>query len=201
MPRPKWYCQMRLTITRAVSGLSGEAIQSASTRRRPGTCAPGVGVGITGLRRCRAPTGSAGSTLSPLIVRVAAEQHERLGAPRARLGHAQRRRRRSAAGFAARRSCLRQRRGSGRPVWRPRQLSSPCSRIARRVLVSCLTVDRSPPWSRCGGSRSRSRRSGARTCVRAGVALARAWPRWRPRRSVRRRTAALRRSGRRCGSG
>ena len=31
MPWPKWYCQMRLTITRAVSGFSGSAIQPASS--------------------------------------------------------------------------------------------------------------------------------------------------------------------------
>ena len=33
-PLPKWPCQMRFTMTRAVSGFSGLAIQSASVRRR-----------------------------------------------------------------------------------------------------------------------------------------------------------------------
>ena len=32
MPRPKWYCQTRLTITRAVSGLSFDAIQLGQHR-------------------------------------------------------------------------------------------------------------------------------------------------------------------------
>ena len=34
-PRPKWYCQTRLTITRVVSGLSGWVSQLASAVRRP----------------------------------------------------------------------------------------------------------------------------------------------------------------------
>ncbi len=38
---PKCHCQMRLTITRAVSGFSGEAIQSASASRRPETVGSG----------------------------------------------------------------------------------------------------------------------------------------------------------------
>ena len=33
MPSPKCFCQMRLTITRAVRGFCGEAIQSASSKR------------------------------------------------------------------------------------------------------------------------------------------------------------------------
>ena len=48
MPRPKWCCQTRLAITRAVSGLSGEAIQLASTVRRPVVFAPAAGAGIAG---------------------------------------------------------------------------------------------------------------------------------------------------------
>ncbi len=35
MPWPKWWLQMRLTITRAVSGFSGEPSHSASARLRP----------------------------------------------------------------------------------------------------------------------------------------------------------------------
>src|SRR5262245_10680775 len=35
MPRPKCQCQIRLTMTRAVSGLSADAIHSANARRRP----------------------------------------------------------------------------------------------------------------------------------------------------------------------
>src|SRR5687768_143860 len=64
MPRPKWYCQMRLTITRAVSGLSFDAIQSARTVRRPLVLAPVAGVGVTalpGVMTARRP----GSTLAP----------------------------------------------------------------------------------------------------------------------------------------
>lgn len=40
MPRPKWCCQIRLTITRAVSGFLGLAIQPASARRRPELARP-----------------------------------------------------------------------------------------------------------------------------------------------------------------
>ena len=50
-PRPKWYCQTRLTNTRAVNGLSFDAIQSASTVRRPLDFAPGFGAGIVGSGR------------------------------------------------------------------------------------------------------------------------------------------------------
>ena len=35
MPRPKWNCQIRFTMTRAVNGFSGLAIQLASVIRRP----------------------------------------------------------------------------------------------------------------------------------------------------------------------
>ena len=34
-PRPKWYCQIRLTITRVDSGLSGRLSQRARASRRP----------------------------------------------------------------------------------------------------------------------------------------------------------------------
>ena len=77
MPRPKWYCQTRFTNTRAVSGLSFDAIQSASTVRRPLDLRTGLQrSGIFGLgqpqhrgeaglhfltrrvRRCRGPEGA-----------------------------------------------------------------------------------------------------------------------------------------------
>ncbi len=45
-PLPKWYCQMRLTITRAVSGLSLLAIQLASALRLPVEVASMGGSGI-----------------------------------------------------------------------------------------------------------------------------------------------------------
>src|SRR5262249_48796561 len=48
MPRPKWCCQTRLTITRAVSGLSLLAIQFANASRRPEVLASGPRSGITG---------------------------------------------------------------------------------------------------------------------------------------------------------
>jgi hypothetical protein len=41
IPRPKCHCQIRLTITRAVRGFLGPAIQAASALRRPST-APGI---------------------------------------------------------------------------------------------------------------------------------------------------------------
>ena len=37
-PRPKWYCQIRLTITRVESGLSLPLIQRASASLRPVDC-------------------------------------------------------------------------------------------------------------------------------------------------------------------
>src|SRR5436190_1114345 len=46
-PRPKWCCQRRLTSTRAVAGLSADAIQLARTVRRPLDFDPGGGGGIT----------------------------------------------------------------------------------------------------------------------------------------------------------
>jgi hypothetical protein len=56
---------MRLAITRAVSGLSGLAIQSASTRRRPEVLAPAGGRGSVTSRAGRTD-GKPGSTFSPL---------------------------------------------------------------------------------------------------------------------------------------
>ena len=47
MPWPKWYCQMRLTITRVVSGLSGLPIHSASAVRRPVVCEPTESSGLS----------------------------------------------------------------------------------------------------------------------------------------------------------
>ena len=61
-PRPKWYCQIRLASTRAVSGFSGDTSHFASTSRLPVEVAPGGGVGITGCFALRIP-GNAGSTL------------------------------------------------------------------------------------------------------------------------------------------
>ena len=58
-PRPKSHCQTRLTITRAVSGFSAEAIAFASARRPPAAlCAgraaehfePAARHGLAGLR-------------------------------------------------------------------------------------------------------------------------------------------------------
>src|SRR5262249_1674581 len=47
-PRPKWCCHRRLTKTRGVSGLSGAASHSASTRRLPLLWASFAGAGILG---------------------------------------------------------------------------------------------------------------------------------------------------------
>ena len=49
MPRPKWWNQIRLTITRAVSGLSGDAIHSASANRRPDVRPSDRGISVAGL--------------------------------------------------------------------------------------------------------------------------------------------------------
>ena len=65
MPRPKWYCQTRLTITRAVSGLSFEASQSASAVRRPLDLAFGPGAGIAGSGTPKTD-GKPGATSLPL---------------------------------------------------------------------------------------------------------------------------------------
>ena len=62
MPRPKWCCQIRLAITRAGSGLSGETSQRASAVRRPEVFASAAGVGITGSFALRID-GNAGPTL------------------------------------------------------------------------------------------------------------------------------------------
>src|SRR5690349_23791921 len=62
MPRPKWYCQTRLTMTRAVSELCGSATQSASTVRRPDDFARGVGLdGAAAVNT----DGKPGSTFAP----------------------------------------------------------------------------------------------------------------------------------------
>src|SRR6202030_2071136 len=47
IPSPKWCCQMRFTITRAVNGFSGSATHSANPRRRHVVCAPAGAVGKT----------------------------------------------------------------------------------------------------------------------------------------------------------
>ena len=43
IPRPKWYCQIRLTMTRDVSGWCGCTSQRAKAKRRPVWLAPGHG--------------------------------------------------------------------------------------------------------------------------------------------------------------
>ena len=48
MPSPKWCCQMRLTMTRAVRGLLSEAIHSAKCLRRQLVLATGGGAGNCG---------------------------------------------------------------------------------------------------------------------------------------------------------
>ena len=49
MPRPKCFCQRRLTITRAVIGFCGEAIHCASASRRPDVRPSGRGISVGGL--------------------------------------------------------------------------------------------------------------------------------------------------------
>ena len=47
MPLPKWSCQMRLTMTRAVSGFFGSVSQFASADRRPVEFSPSGGTYTT----------------------------------------------------------------------------------------------------------------------------------------------------------
>ena len=63
MPRPKWCCQMRLAMTRTVSGWSGLANQRASASRRPLDlpCTGGTITGEAGVITDRKP----GCTSSP----------------------------------------------------------------------------------------------------------------------------------------
>jgi hypothetical protein len=67
MPRPKCFCHSRLTMTRAVSGLSGEAIQRASASRRPDVRPSGRAIAVGGSPRvmtCRNPGCISGPRLS-----------------------------------------------------------------------------------------------------------------------------------------
>ncbi|PYR86343.1 MAG: hypothetical protein DMG18_03030 [Acidobacteria bacterium] len=48
MPRPKWWCQTRLTMTRAASGFSREASHSASALRRPEVRPSAGGISVAG---------------------------------------------------------------------------------------------------------------------------------------------------------
>ena len=84
MPVPIRNCQMRFTITRAVSGFSGDASQFASAVRRP----------VRRLRESRKPPcitrGTAGSTGSRRIVRIAHPQHVSSAAPARRYSRTRR---------------------------------------------------------------------------------------------------------------
>ena len=65
-PRPKWYCQIRLTITRVDSGLSGRVSQRARASRRPVELRRGRAAARSGPARGRATDrkpGSIGSCL------------------------------------------------------------------------------------------------------------------------------------------
>src|SRR6185369_7289517 len=63
-PRPKWCCQIRLTITRAVRRLSGDVIQSARAVLRPEDFIAGVFAGMTGAAASKI-AGNPSSTLFP----------------------------------------------------------------------------------------------------------------------------------------
>ena len=88
IPRPKWCWKTRLAITRAVRGFSGDAIQSARTRRRPDVFAS-AGRGRDRRRGRAEDLEEARLDLVARGVGVAAEQDERLGRDRAGLGHAE----------------------------------------------------------------------------------------------------------------
>ncbi len=99
MPRPKWCCQRRLTITRAVSGLSGSATQlrqrqpaAGAARRRRLDRRP-----ASACRR-RARLREAGLHLVAAVAQLAALQQERLRRRRrrGRQAHRHRQRRRLA---------------------------------------------------------------------------------------------------------
>ena len=80
MPVPKWCCQRRFTITRAVSGLSFEAIQFARAARRPGVVARRPDVASLRVDRLR---GTRGEFVPRGVPPVAALQQ-----PRRRRGRA-----------------------------------------------------------------------------------------------------------------
>src|SRR5262249_50861893 len=65
MPRPKWNCQIRLTIDRAVTGLSARASQRANSRRLP-PIASGIVLSST-VTQLKAPgvTGTVGENGAP----------------------------------------------------------------------------------------------------------------------------------------
>ena len=89
MPRPKWCCQTRLAITRAVSGLSRRRDPVGQDRAGGRVVfAPGGGVGIAGVGGAEDRRGSPARPCRPGTCGVAAEQDERLGRRRAGLGHA-----------------------------------------------------------------------------------------------------------------
>ena len=134
IPLPKWYCQTRLTITRAVSGWSGLVIHSASARRRP--AGPRVG-GLAASGVCAAQHAEKRRLdFRPGRRRVAADQD---------------------VGLARRRAALVNRHRAGcRPAssrrWTPRSrhgLQSP----VRRSAVFELRVCHSCSWGPCSASR------------------------------------------------
>ena len=74
-PVPKWCCQMRLTMTRANSGFSGDVTQLANAVRRPVETRP-VGGGSIAKRffGVQSAAGTPGCTSSPGLVVLAALQ-------------------------------------------------------------------------------------------------------------------------------
>ena len=63
-PKPKWYCQTRLTITRVVSGLFGSVNQRASVTRRRDVVEPSGGAGNEGCETT-STAGTPGPTTGP----------------------------------------------------------------------------------------------------------------------------------------
>ncbi len=94
-PRPKWCCQSRLTITRAVSGWSGRTSHSASAVRRPVERVDGAATrAAAGIYSGTSTAGNAGATSGPLAPIFTAAEQVRRRRDRARLvdapGHGQR---------------------------------------------------------------------------------------------------------------
>ena len=78
MPWPKWCCQSRFTITRAVSGLSGCATHFASASRRPVLLRTRFDLRRRRLAARRQHRGEAGCTSVALVRQLAALQQVRL---------------------------------------------------------------------------------------------------------------------------
>ena len=125
-PRPKWCCQTRLAITRAVSGFSGDAIQSASTRAAARSSWRRPAASGSPARAAPSTSRKPGSTLSPWAWALPRSRTNVSGATGPGLGHAQ--------GRVAERPCASaSRRGAGVPAGSARIRSGPSTRSPLRA--------------------------------------------------------------------